>query len=34
MRELGMKAAEYIQKYSWEAVTDRFEEILKELAKK
>ena len=34
MRELGMKATEYIQKYSWKAITDQFEEILKELAEK
>ena len=33
MRELGKKAAEYVQKYSWEAITNQFEELLKELAK-
>ena len=32
LRKLGMKAAEYVQKYSWEAITDQFEELLKELA--
>ena len=33
MRELGIKAAKYVQRYSWEAITDQFEGILKELAK-
>jgi len=32
MRELGIKAAEYVQKYSWEAITDQFEELLEDLA--
>jgi len=31
LRELGMKAAKYVQRYSWEAITDQFEELLKEL---
>ena len=33
MRKLGMKAAKYVQKYSWEAITDQFEGVLKKLAK-
>ena len=32
LRELGMKAAKYVQRYSWEAITDQFEELLKKLA--
>jgi glycosyltransferase involved in cell wall biosynthesis len=31
LKELGMKAAEYVRKYSWEAITDQFEELLEDL---
>ena len=34
LKDLGEKASNYVQKYSWEAITDQFERILKELAKK
>jgi len=33
LRKLGMKAAEYVQRYSWEVITDQFERLLKELVK-
>ena len=29
MRDLGKKAAEYVQRYSWKVVTDQFESLLK-----
>jgi glycosyltransferase involved in cell wall biosynthesis len=31
LKELGMKAAEHVRKYSWEAITDQFEELLEDL---
>jgi len=33
MKEIGIKAAKYVRKYSWESITDRFETILEELVK-
>jgi len=33
IKELGMKAAKYVQRYNWDAITKRFEEFLVELVK-
>jgi len=33
IKELGMKATKYVQRYDWNAITKQFEEFLLELAK-
>ena len=34
IKEIGIKAVKYVQKYSWESITDKFEIILKDQIKK
>ena len=31
LRKLRMRTSKYVQRYSWEAITNQFEELLKEL---
>jgi len=34
IKELGMKATKYVQRYNWDAITNQFEEFLLELVKR